>query len=530
MKTKHLFIICIVPLLVNAQVKTSVTNGNWNSASTWSPAGVPSGNNKVKIYHQVTLNTNFTASDTVFVYNTLNIADGKTLNLSPGAMVLVNTASYDGRLGTVGTGAAINGDFTFQKWITRCDGYSTYGFPFTTPAQTPDWYYCYQCIPSWSNIYLYNETAPGVQDSGYYDNLPNGIPRGKGFFYWYSNYNGGANFPRQISLKGGINFTSDFDFNVSYSASNGGNFNDGYNLLSNPFPGTIDWLDNAWTKNNVSSVVYTWNSCNGNYGVYIAGIGINGGSRYIPSMQGFWVRTTGNNPTLKIGSGAMVSNSQNMLRSQGSEVVERVLRLSLGEDEIAIHLDANSTCGYDSLSDALKLFTPDSRLCSTGNLWVSNDYAINSVGEGNQVIPVKVRGGGTLQISGLSSFGSEYAIAIKDLETNEYTTLTEDRGYEFTDTSTVSFQRRFQIHFVKSRNPATGIATVTPLETSVLRRDGQVEVSLQEPLPSTYSVYDLQGRLLKSGNFNQQVIFNEPGVPFVLWISNDKGSCVKKMF
>lgn len=517
----------ILPLISFSQLKTSITNGNWNSASTWSPSGVPATTDKIRIYHKVTLNQNFTASDTVFVYNTLNFANGKSLTLNPGTMVLVNNASYDGRIGTVGSNAGVVGNFTFQKWVTRCDGFSTYGSPFNVSTQDFDWYYCNQCIPSWSNLYYYNESAPGVQDSGYYSNIGGNIQRGKGFFYWYSNYAGGKNFPRQISLKGSVNFSSSFNFNVSYTSS-GGFWHDGFNLLSNPYPGTMDWTSGSWSRTNVSGVIYTWNSCTSSYAAYVNGISVNGGSKYISSMQGFWVQAYGNNPGLTVDAGAMVSNSSSLLRTADTGSVERLLKLSLGDDEIAVHLDPLATNDFDSNMDALTMLSPASRLYSTNNLWTSYNYAINSVKDGNQVIPIYVKGEGTLSINGLSSFGKDYSISLKDLSTNDYIPLTENMVYPFSDTNQVTFQRRFQLHFIKNAN--VGMTQHQLEQVEIVKKEDLILIHNPDLSNTHVRMYDLQGRLLLSGSFVEQTSLPAPNTPVLLWIYNDKGSCTRKMF
>lgn len=531
MKVKQVLIsLGLLPLLSFSITKTSIANGNWSNPSTWSPSGAPASSDKILIYHTVSLDQNFTASDTIFVYKILNLKSGKILTLNPGTMILVNNATYDGGLGTVGNNAGITGNFTFQKWITRCDGYSTYGMPFTVSVNDPNWYYCNQCMSSWSNLYHYDESTPGIQDSGYYSNIGTTLQRGKGFFYWFTNYNGGQNFPRQIQLNGSINFMNDFDFNITRTYS--GSFSDdGYNLVANPFPGTIDWNDGAWTKTNISGVMYTWNSCSGSYAAYVSGIGVNGGSRYISSMQGFWVRATSNNPVLKAGRGVMVDNSKTLFKTSNTDSVSRVLRLSLGDDEIAIHLDSLATGGFDPTADALKMFTPTSRLYSINNFWTSQDYAINSVKDCNQVIPVKIKGSGKLIISGFNSFHDEYSISLKDLETNEYIPVTENMEYTFTDTTQVSFQRRFQVHFVKNINTEiTGIKQQQLEQLEVVKKEDVIRIYNPDPEQTNVRMYDLQGRLLYSGSFVQQVSLPGPDAPVLLWIYNDKGSHMRKIF
>ncbi len=533
MKTTALWIgFLVLPFLSFSLIKTSVADGNWSSASTWSPSGAPSSTDKVHIYHTVTLDQHFTAGDTVFVYGVLSLKSNKILTLNPGTMILVNNANYDGRIGKVGGAAAIVGNFTFQKWITRCDGYSTYGMPFTVSVSDPDWYYCNQCMPSWSNLYQYDEAMPGIQDNGYYDNLGGTLQRGKGFFYWFANYAGGQNFPRQIQLTGAISFTTDFDFNITHTSS-GSALNDGYNLVANPYPGTIDWLDGAWTKTNVSGSIYTWNSCTGSYATYVAGVGVNGGSRYISSMQGFWVQANASNPVLKAGKGVLVEDQKSLLRATGDSV-DYLLKLELGGDEVALHLDPASTSGYDSLSDALKFFTPASRICTSIGPWNNQDYAINAVAPASQIIPVRIKGSGTLKISGLSSFYNQYAIYLKDVVNGSYQPLTENMQYTFTDTTQASFQTRFRLHHVKLGEQATGLQQLLAGMAEVSRVDDHIRIQLPDGLQqgtTTVTLVDLQGRLLYKGSFTEsQSQLPWPGVPVLLQLSNDKGSLVKKVF
>src|SRR5690606_10815556 len=123
--------------------------GNWSNAAIWLPAGVPTAGDQIHIYHEVTLDVNFTMTDTIFVYNVLNLAKNKILTLSPGTMIIINNVQYAGRIGAVGKNARIIGNYEFQKFIQRCNGFSTYGSPFTSVISDFDWYYCNKCMDSW---------------------------------------------------------------------------------------------------------------------------------------------------------------------------------------------------------------------------------------------------------------------------------------------------------------------------------------------------------------------------------------------
>ena len=517
--------------VTSAQVKTTSSNGNWNNPAVWSPYGVPTSSDKIFIHHTITLNQNFTPTDTIFVFNVLNITSGKVLTLNSGIMVLVNTENYNGQLGTIGTDANIVGNFIFQKWITRCDGFSTYGSPFNALTGDFSWYYCNQCMPSWSNLYYYNEAVQGALDNGFYDNIGGNIQRGKGFFYWYSNYQGGLDFSRQISLKGTIDFTTDFDFGITKTSIGNGNSDDGYNLISNPFPGTIDWLSSSWTKRRVLNATYVWNSCTSSYASYVGGVGVNGGSRYIPSMQGFWVQATRNNPQLKISSAAMVNTSQSLLKSSSvSDSIPRVLRLSLSGDEIAVRLDPNSTLEQDSLTDASKFFSEGSFICSSVKS-STLDYAINSVNDTDVVISIKTRGAGTIDFKGASDFEPEYTIYFKDLSTNASQSVNDEMHYTFTDTSLITFQKKFELHFVK--NNLTSIKKEFENGTTIRYDDERVYIKLPEEsqLPATVFMYDLSGLLIYSTVVTQvETTIPKSTFPAVLRIQGQNGSMARKIF
>ena len=81
----------------------------------------------------------------------------------------------------------------------------------------------------------------------------------------------------------------------------------GWNLVGNPYPSPLDWLEEtAWDKSDINDAKYIWFPTNDNYTIYLGGpapIGINGGTQYIPSNQGFWVQAI-TNGTISVNNGA----------------------------------------------------------------------------------------------------------------------------------------------------------------------------------------------------------------------------------
>ena len=310
-----------------------------------------------------------------------------------------------------------------------------------------------------------------------------------------------------------------------------GSSHDGFNLISNPFPGTIDWSSSEWTRRKVANAIYVWNDCTNSYATYSSGVGVNGGGRYIPSMQGFWVQARGSNPQLKVKSGAMTTNNQALLRTESADSLKNILRITLNDDEIAIRLDRNSTSSMDTLTDAVKFYS-DGATISSGVKSDSTDYSINSVEETNQVIPLKTKAGGILTFKGIDSFYGLYSLYLNDKVNKTYQPITEGMQYVFSDTSTVTFQKRFEVYFYK--NETTGIAKNQFQESSLILYDQErVNITLAQgsELPVKITMYDLLGREVYSGSFDQnEISIPKYNGPVIINVRNTNSSFSKRIF
>ncbi|MCX7987724.1 MAG: T9SS type A sorting domain-containing protein [Bacteroidales bacterium] len=103
----------------------------------------------------------------------------------------------------------------------------------------------------------------------------------------------------------------------------GGTADNGYNLVGNPYPSAIDWnASSGWTKTNISPTIWIWNPVANNYATWNGFVGVNGGSRYIPAMQGFIVKvnTGSSTGTLTMNNNVRVHSSQAIMRKKSSDV------------------------------------------------------------------------------------------------------------------------------------------------------------------------------------------------------------------
>lgn len=171
-------------------------------------------------------------------------------------------------------------------------------------------------FPSFSfvSVYDYDETVPGHKDSGYVvpPSMSQGIDAGKGYWiYAGDNLTGTAAF--NIDFYGTINQGST-DLPVTYT--NSFDAGDGWNLVANPYPCSIDWDDPNWTKTNISDETHIFDPNSGTYAVYAGGVSANGGSKEIASNQAFWIKATAVSPTLTVEEDCKVRNNADPYKSQ----------------------------------------------------------------------------------------------------------------------------------------------------------------------------------------------------------------------
>jgi hypothetical protein len=164
------------------------------------------------------------------------------------------------------------------------------------------------------------------------------------------------------NLRGPINAgnNSPSSFPVSYTSS-GTLANDGWNLVGNPFPSTIDWnASGGWTKANIDASIYITD--NGNSALQTATwngvIGTNGGSRYISTGQGFWIKANGSGtPVLQATENIKAPGTQTAYIREG--VPDNLLRITMvggtTRDEAVIHFREGATEVFDTDADAIKL-------------------------------------------------------------------------------------------------------------------------------------------------------------------------------
>ena len=139
----------------------------------------------------------------------------------------------------------------------------------------------------------------------------------------------------------------------------------GWNLVGNPYPSPVDWLaTSGWNKADINDAKYIWDGANDIYTIFIGGgapIGINGGTRFIPSNQGFWVQavqdgTFGISNAVRVGD---ITGTPDYYKIEPVDypLVSLVASGNNKSDELIIRFIEGTTVGFDKNYDAAKLFS-----------------------------------------------------------------------------------------------------------------------------------------------------------------------------
>lgn len=432
--------------LFSQSAKTTVRDGFWSDSLTWD-LGVPQSGDNIVINHyleidikdtvnNILVNENATIYDTLWIKGILNLES----DISGGVICFINNNIDKGRLGKTSRGELLS-EVVWQKWIERCHGWGMYGGPFEIPMI--EYGFLHTGITGgpvpgfWINTYLYDETIPDTnKEIGWTppSNVNNILPRNQGI-YLFDSSTISITESRIIEVNGFVDLEEDFDYKINYTGINSSDDN-GWNLISNPFLGTINWDVEGWKKTKIENAIWVLDNCTNLYSSYVNGVGVNGGSPLISSGQAFWVKGIKNNAKLKSKRNVIVDDITEIKSNRSNKII----RLKLNNDEIALVINSNATSTKDTLYDAVKFLTPSSTIYSK----VDQKYSINSFDNINN-IPIWIRGEGVLEID-LSEYDTIANFVLEDIVNNCRIQISNSTDYYFINTSP-EFIHRFNIIF-----------------------------------------------------------------------------------
>lgn len=332
-------------------------------------------------------------------------------------------------------GSCVNGT-TLSSWN---DDFFTSGFP---GSQSPNF--------SFTSIYSYNETRPGIKDTGWVEptNISNPVPVGEGRLCYI------GPVPLTVDVTGApAKFNRTFALTYTPSA---GSLNDGWNLVANPYPSSINWdAPTGWVRTNVSGAVQVWNPTLQQYASYVGGVGINGGSNVIPSSQAFWVQTIGAAPAMQCTEAVKIATDQAFMRMApppGNYALGIRISGNSFQDETVVRFSGTATADYDMNEDAFKFYSTNPSVPAIATVNDSLDFSINSFPFLTQPRSVQLRtlagvsGTYTLSRDSLYNLPSGICVFLEDRFTASMFPFPDGAVYSFQLSDTTSIPR-FVIHF-----------------------------------------------------------------------------------
>jgi len=217
---------------------------------------------------------------------------------------------------------------------------------------------------------------------------------------------------------------------------------EGYSLVANPYPSVIDWNGNGWTKTNINNTVWVWN--NTVYATFDGSVGVNGGTRYIAPLQGFFVQANVAGASVDITNASRTCESCNFLKGGSVPQVSNLLKMStIGNnlsDEIAIYqADVQNT------SYKMKASGDVPQISFRQDIQDVQDFSILKYASLNgKTIPVSFEcaKSGTYSINAvLQNFETNLPVYLHDKKMNVYTDLRDVTSYQFAYTAGESVNR-----------------------------------------------------------------------------------------
>ncbi len=336
------------------------------------------------------------------------------------------------------------------------------------------------------NFYWYDETIDldgviGTAPAGAFDSqnlVPGWIPA--------HNEDGGADFTLQENQ--GYMFYTDMNQVITYTGTpNTGNFDvsgmtfnnndprtddnlddvpelyDGWHLLGNPYPSSLDWdliADNQIT--NIDAGVYVWDATG--YSGYKNGVSVMLGNlnNEIPPMQGFFVRTTAAGGAVQIRNEHRTHGAPEYLKGAKSPTdYIKIQTLANGfTDNFVTQFAEGATFQYDEAFDLVRLFSYDATLPQlySQTLGIKDPLSLNVLPYTSRLsfrdtLGLALGSSGTYAFQVAEIVGlQDVQIVLEDKLTGTFVNLRTQNRYEFNhDGQTVN--DRFIIHYGENHAP-----------------------------------------------------------------------------
>ena len=460
------------------------TSDDWHTASNWSGNFVPTALNPVDI--PADSPNQPVVSSTGRCYS---------LTLFPGASITINSGSDL----SVGTRVILQSNATQMASLIDhgnlvVGGQSTMDVKYSGNG----WHMVSAPIDgAVSGLYLDKYLRSYDEATGWEYIVPVNVPLNpaEGYALWSTS--AGTN---NVSYNGTFN-TGNQSFDLSYSGPPTTGF--GWNLVGNPYPSSLDW-DEVSLPAGLDAAIYLWDPALGNYRYYIpGGGGLNTTSQFVPAGQAFFVHYT--NVTvqpLSFDNNDRAHSAQQFYKSNESQ--SNILRLKLssetGSEQAGVRFINDCSADFDQNKDVYCIEGAGENTPTFYTYAKNEKYSINSMGPFGSDVTIDAgfyannAGTYTLSIDQLESFDVDVKAFVEDPQTNTITAMDAESPYYFDYDGDLE-EYKFSLILVKEN-------AIVEAPVFVYGADDQIKIINKDLLEGSYLVFDLSGRKIAEGDFN----------------------------
>ena len=335
--------------------------------------------------------------------------------------------------------------------------------------------------------------------ASYLPNVFTTLELGKGYNYYSAS---GTTF----TLTGPINFGQVTKYLTCDVASN----YEGFNLMGNPFSSCIDWdlLVSLGNLRSINNAIYF--TLKDKVASYVSGIGSDGGTGFIPPLQGFFVQATASNGRLIIPPGIRTHKFDQLRYKKAEETsyispdtisyVRIQLENSIDSTDLVVRFNKKASIAFDPALDAYEF----SKTSGDINVWSTINeinYSINGLPFPESKIEIPL-GTNLVKAGVLKLSASEirlldnYSVTLKDNKTNTTIDLKKGENFTFEAEAGVT-ENRFILSIT---NLTTDVPKINTPEKKfrIYSSYGTLNIlSMSDEfgsLPGAVTVYDLTGR------------------------------------
>ena len=448
---------------------------------------------------------------------TLTISSGNSLTIAPGSKITIsgllqNNAGQDGlnvQSSAEGTASLIHNTSgvpaTVQRYVPGPSAWHLVAAPVNNATanvfQGAYLQYYTEALATWIDI-----VDPGE-----------GMEVAQGYAFW-----GTSEKDALYTFTGNLN-NGDLSISTTQLYEDPGDHQYyGWNLLGNPYPSAIDWalLDDDW------GAIYYWDHANDRYASWVNGSGTNGGTQYVPPMQGFFVSSTGND--FEIGNTNRTHDGASAYFKNG-QPYHIILQASNGDysDEVFIRFSNEATSGFDHRFDAWKLLSYNKEIGQLYSFSEGKKLSIDVRPE-CEVIQLGFRSGKNAAFSFLLKEISDIPKAIlEDTKTGIFHNL-QSGCYEFFY-DTLDIEKRFKLHL-----NAVGIEESINQQCNILIYTSGQEIFIKGAEKGKVMIFDIMGRIVFekniSGNQLNTILVNLNVGVYLVMVINGENVVTEKVF